>query len=75
MDSMAKAHRNYLNQTGHCPSPQRLEDENWLISFQDKKLNCLNTQPLYDAIMEPTSKAYWWQKRGNISASNISTID
>jgi hypothetical protein len=40
MDSLAKAHWNYLNETGHCPSPQRFKDENWSISFQDKK-----TQP------------------------------
>jgi hypothetical protein len=35
MDSLAKAHWNYLNETGHCPSPQRFKDENWSISFQD----------------------------------------
>jgi hypothetical protein len=28
MDSMAKAYWNYLNQTGHCPFPQRFEYEN-----------------------------------------------
>ena len=74
MDSMAKAYWNYLNETGHCPSPQRFEDENWSISFQDKKLSRVDKKPLYNAIMEPTSKAYW-QRRGNMSASNISTID
>jgi hypothetical protein len=41
MDSMAKAYWNYLNKTGHCPSPQRFEDESWSISFQDKKLSCV----------------------------------
>jgi hypothetical protein len=74
MDSMAKAYWNYLNDTGHCPSPQRSEDENWSISFQDNKLSRVDKKPLYDAVMEPTSKSYW-QRRGNMSASNISTID
>jgi hypothetical protein len=52
----------------------RFEDENWSISFQDNKLSRVDKKPLYDAIMEPTSKSYW-QRRGNMSASNISTID
>jgi hypothetical protein len=34
----------------------------------------VDKKPLYDAIMKPTSKAYW-QRRGNMTASNISTID
>jgi hypothetical protein len=33
MDSMAKAYWNYLNDNGHCPSPQQFEDENWSVSF------------------------------------------
>jgi hypothetical protein len=74
MDSMAEAYWNYLNDTGHCPSPQRFEDENWSISFQDNTLSRVDKKTLYDAIMEPTSKSYW-QRRGNMSASNISTID
>jgi hypothetical protein len=74
MNSMAKAYWNYLNDNGHCPSPQQFEDENWSISFQDNKLSRVDKKPLYDAIMEPTSKSYW-QRRGNMSASNISTID
>jgi hypothetical protein len=74
MDIMAKAYWNYLNDNGHCPSPQRFEDENWSISFQDNKLSRVDKKPLYDAILELTSKSYW-QRRGNMSASNISTIN
>ena len=74
MDSMAKAYWNHLNDRSYCPSPQRFGDESWSISFQNKKLSRLDKKSLYNAIMEPASKAYW-QDRGRMSASNISIID
>ena len=74
MDSMAKAYWNYLNTSDHCPSPQRFGDEAWSISFQDNKLSRLDKKPLYHALMEPVSKAYW-QDKGRMSADNISNID
>ena len=74
MDSMAKAYWNYLNNTGHCPSPQRFGDEAWSISFQERKLSRLDKNPLYNAIMEPVSKAYW-QDKGHMTTDDISNID
>jgi hypothetical protein len=70
----ALPHSSSKMKTGRSPS-KTTNSAVWTKShFMMPLWNLLPNLTGRDAIMEPTSKSYW-QRRGNMSASNISTID
>ena len=60
-DALAKAYR--LKQEKRSPpSSQRFMDEGWSLSIDGTKLDCVDSDRLYDSTFGTTSQSYW-QKR------------